>query len=136
MRIGTVAAASGVSVETLRFYERRGLLAPPAWLPSGYREYPPDAVRMVRFVKHAQDLGFTLDDIAGLLALADGGPDSCDAVRDLAQAKIDTVTGKITQLVTIRDALQQLVATCQRPRPDRHCPLLKDVDHATPGETT
>jgi DNA-binding transcriptional MerR regulator len=136
MRIGMVAAASGVSIETLRFYERRGLLAPPARLPSGYREYPDDAVRVVRFVKHAQDLGFTLDDIAGLLALADGGPDSCDTVGNLAQTKIDTVTDKINRLVAIRDALQQLVATCQRPRPDRHCPLLHDVDHADPGSTT
>ena len=65
MRTGAVAAASGVSVETLRFHERRGLLAPPARLTCGYREYPHDAVRVVRFVKHAQDLGFTLDDIAG-----------------------------------------------------------------------
>ncbi len=120
-------------METLRFYERRGLLAPPARLPSGYREYPYDAVRVVRFVKHAQDLGFTLDDITGLLALAEGGPEGCDTVRDLAEAKIDTVTGKIAHLVAIRDALQQLVATCQRPRPDRACPLLDEVDHTRTG---
>ena len=128
MRIGAVAAASGVSVETLRFYERRGLLAPPSRLPSGYREYPTDAVRVVRFIKHAQDLGFTLEDITGLLALAAGGPDSCDTVRDLAEAKIDTVNDKITRLVAIRDALTQLVATCERPRADRACPLLAEAD--------
>jgi MerR family mercuric resistance operon transcriptional regulator len=133
MRIGAVAAASGVTVESLRFYERRGLLAPPARCPSGYREYPDEAVQVVRFVKHAQGLGFTLDDIAGLLALAGGGPDSCDTVRDLAEAKIDAVTGKIDRLTAIRDALRQLVATCQRPRPDRYCPLLDDIpDIASP----
>lgn len=132
MRIGAVAAASGVSVETLRFYERRGLLTPPARLPSGYREYPNDVVRVVRFIKHAQDLGFTLEDITGLLALAAGGPDSCDAVRDLAEEKIDTVNDKISRLVAIRDALAQLVATCERPRPDRTCPLLAEADAAHP----
>ena len=135
MRIGAVAAASGVSVETLRFYERRGLLAPPARLPSGYREYPTDAVRVVRFIKHAQDLGFTLEDVTGLLALAAGGPDSCHTVRDLAGAKIDTVNDKITRLVAIRDALAQLVATCERPRPDRICPLLAEADSSLGGTT-
>jgi MerR family mercuric resistance operon transcriptional regulator len=74
------AKASGVSVETLRYYERRGILVSPARTPSGYRVYPGDGVRVVRFVKHAQELGFSLDDIAGLLRLADGGPDNCDAV--------------------------------------------------------
>jgi MerR family transcriptional regulator, mercuric resistance operon regulatory protein len=135
MRIGAVAAASGVSVETLRFYERRGLLAPPARLPSGYREYLNDAVRVVRFIRHAQDLGFTLEDITGLLALAAGGPEGCDTVRDLAEAKIDTVTDKITRLVAIRDALAQLVATCERPRPDRTCPLLAEADSSLGGTT-
>jgi len=128
MRIGAVAAVSGVSVETLRFYERRGLLAAPARRSSGYREYPDDTVRVVRFVKHAQDLGFTLDDIAGLLALAGGGPESCDVVRDRALAKISTVTQKIAQLTAIRDALGQLVATCQQPHDERHCPLLESID--------
>lgn len=134
MRIGAVAAASGVSVETLRFYERRGLLTAPDRLPSGYREYPDEAVRMVRFVKHAQELGFTLDDIAGLLRLADGGPDSCETVRDLAQAKIDDVTEKIQRLAAINTALFQLVATCELPRADRQCPLLADVDPPMPDE--
>ncbi len=115
-------------METLRFYERRKLLAPPARLPSGYREYPADAVQIVRFVKHAKELGFTLDDIADLLGLADGGPDSCDSVRDLAQAKIDAVTGKISSLIAMRDALAELVATCELPRADRHCPLLGEVE--------
>lgn len=128
MRIGTLATATGVSVETLRFYERCGLLAPPIRLSSGYREYPDTAVHVVRFVRHAKALGFTLNDITDLLALADGGPDSCDAVRDLATAKIDTVVNKIAGLSAIRDALQVLVASCELPRADRHCPLLVEVD--------
>lgn len=121
-------------METLRFYERRGLLAPPARLGSGYREYADTAVQVVRFIRHAKELGFTLDDITDLLALSDGGPDSCDTVRDLATAKIDTVIEKIAGLAAIRDALRELVATCELPRADRHCPLLVEVDQ--PGERT
>jgi MerR family transcriptional regulator, mercuric resistance operon regulatory protein len=128
MRIGQVAGAAGVTVETLRFYERRGLLPAPARAraSSGYRDYPGEAVAVVLFVKHAQLLGFSLDDVAGMLHLAAGGPDNCDTVRDLAQTKIDQITEKITLLDAMRAALGQLVATCQRPREDRQCPLLAD----------
>jgi DNA-binding transcriptional MerR regulator len=124
MRIGQVAGATGVTVEALRFYERRGLLPAPARTGSGYRVYPPEVVAVVRFVKHSQQLGFTLDDIDGMLHLAAGGPDSCDTVRDLAQEKLDQIIEKITRLEAMRAALEQLVDTCQRPRQDRRCPLL------------
>ena len=124
MRIGQVADATGVTVETLRFYERRGPLPAPARTSSGYRDYPEQTVAVVRFIRHAQQLGFTLDDIGGMLHLAAGGPDNCDTVRDLAPTKIDQITGKIARLDAMRAALGQLVATCQRPRQDRQCPLL------------
>jgi DNA-binding transcriptional MerR regulator len=124
MRIGQVADAAGVTVEALRFYERRGLLPAPARTGSGYRDYPARAVAVVRFIKHAQQLGFALDDVDAMLHLARGGPDDCDAVRDLATAKIADVTDKIRRLEAIRAALTQLVDTCQRPRHDRQCPLL------------
>jgi DNA-binding transcriptional MerR regulator len=124
MRIGEVAQAAGVTVEALRFYERRGLLPAPARTGSGYRDYPATTVDAVRFVKHAQQLGFALDDVSTMLRLARGGPDDCDAVRALATAKIDEVTAKIQRLEIIRTALTRLVDTCQRPRADRDCPLL------------
>ncbi len=133
MRIGHVADATGVTVEALRFYERRGLLPAPARTPSGYRDYPPEAVAVVRFIRHTQQLGFSLDDIAGMLEPAAGGRDNCDTVRDLAQAKIDHVSRKIWQLTTIRDALGDLVATCQRPRSDRECPLLAEEPFVPAG---
>jgi DNA-binding transcriptional MerR regulator len=79
---------------------------------------------VVRFVKHAQQLGFALDDVDTMLHLVRGGPEDCDAVRDLATAKIEDVTDKIRRLETIRAALTQLVDTCRRPRQDRECPLL------------
>ncbi|ROT33447.1 MerR family transcriptional regulator [Micromonospora sp. HM5-17] len=127
MRIGQVAEATGVTVEALRFYERRGLLPTPARTSGGYRDYPLEAVAVVRFIRHVQQLGFSLDDIDGMLHLAAGGPDDCDAVRDLAEAKIDQISQKIAYLTAMRAALGQLVGTCQRPRPDRRCPLLAEV---------
>lgn len=132
MRIGQVADATGVTVEALRFYERRGLLPAPARTSSGYRDYPPEAVAVVRFVRHCQQLGFSLDDIDGMLHLAAGGPDNCDTVRDLAETKIDQISRKIAHLTAMRGALGQLVATCQRPRPDRRCPLLADESPIAP----
>ena len=89
MRIGEVAAQAGVNVETLRYYERRGLLREPERQQSGYRAYPEDAVRIVLFIKRAQELGFTLADVQVLLHLAAGGPGTCREVRTLATAKID-----------------------------------------------
>lgn len=132
MRIGEVAAACGVTVETLRYYERRGLLAPPSRQSSGYRQYAPGAVQAVCFIKRAQDLGFTLSDIQGLLHLAGGGPDNCHDVRDLTRAKIEEVTAKIDTLIAIRGALEQLADTCDMPRADRRCPLL--AGFSTPPE--
>ena len=75
MRTAEVAATAGVNVQTLRYYERRGLLPAPERLGSGYRSYTPEAVRVVRFVKRSQQLGFTLDEIGSLLELAAGGPE-------------------------------------------------------------
>lgn len=137
MRIGQVAEAAGVTVEAVRFYERRGLLSPPGRTGSGYRDYPARTVDVIRFVKHAQHLGFALDDIGDMLHLAGGGPNDCDTVRDLAQSKIKEVTEKIVRLEALRSALTQLVATCERPRPDRQCPLLTaGLQPATDDEPT
>jgi MerR family mercuric resistance operon transcriptional regulator len=124
MRIGQVAAATGVTVEALRFYERRGLLPAPARTGGGYRDYPDQVVAVVRFVKHAQQLGFTLEDIDGMLQLAAGGPEDCDTVREFTATKIGQISDKIDRLDAMRTALGQLLASCQRPRPDRRCPLL------------
>lgn len=88
MRSAEVAAEAGVNVQTLRYYERRGLLAEPERLDSGYRAYGPEAVRIVRFVKRAQGLGFSLEEVESMLELASGGPASCKAARELAKQKI------------------------------------------------
>ncbi len=128
VRTGEVAARAGVNVETLRYYERRGVLAEPERSASGYRTYSAEAVRVVRFVKRAQELGFSLADVQALLELATGGPDSCDAVRTLAARQIADLGGRIAQLVAMREGLRRLVATCDRPRRERDCPLLHALD--------
>jgi Hg(II)-responsive transcriptional regulator len=124
MRSAQVAAEAGVNLQTLRYYERRGLLPAPPRLESGYRAYHPDAVRTVRFVKTAQRLGFTLEEIDSLLDLAAGGPANCEAAQAVATAKVTELERRIDDLTAMRDSLQQLVATCSRPRAQRHCPLL------------
>ncbi|AII11155.1 MerR family transcriptional regulator [Rhodococcus opacus] len=127
MRSSELAARAGVNVQTLRYYERRGLLAKPPRSPSGYRAYPSEAVEIVRFVKRAQEHGFTLDEIDELLHLAGGGPDDCDTARMLAQTKIAEFAGRIHDLQRMQDSLTELVATCSLPRPDRRCPILQTL---------
>lgn len=117
-----------MNAQTLRYYERRGLLPEPGRSPSGYRSYGPDAVRIVRFVKRAQELGFSLADVEALLELAGGGPESCESAQAVAAEKIADLEDRIAHLVAMRDSLRSLVATCERPRADRECPLLRALN--------
>ncbi|MGH9129172.1 MAG: MerR family DNA-binding protein [Acidimicrobiales bacterium] len=128
MRSSEVAVAAGVNVQTLRYYERRGLLAEPERLGSGYRAYRPDTVRVVRFVKRAQALGFSLEEVESLLELAAGGPSNCDIAKQMAEQKVAQLDAKIASLVSMRDSLGRLVATCAEPRSQRDCPLLHTCD--------
>jgi Hg(II)-responsive transcriptional regulator len=133
MRTSQLAARAGVNVQTLRYYERRGLLPEPVRLASGYRSYDPGAVRLVRFVKRAQQLGFSLEEIDALLDLAAGGPDSCDAARAIAGEKLGELERKIADLSAMRESLRQLVATCDRSRSKRICPLLEAIGDEADG---
>ena len=132
MRTHEVAEQAGVNAQTLRYYERRGLLPEPPRSPTGYRDYPPTAVEVLRFVKRAQELGFTLAEVEELLGLAEGGPESCEAVRQLAEAHIVELQRKIADLQRMRSSLTALVDTCERPRADRSCPLLAAIDSDVP----
>ncbi|MGH9105806.1 MAG: MerR family DNA-binding protein [Acidimicrobiales bacterium] len=127
MRSSEVAARAAVNVQTLRYHERRGLLPAPDRTEAGYRTYDARAVRTVRFVKSAQALGFSLEEIDAPLDLASGGPESCEAARELASEKIAGLEGKIAQLHAMRDSLGQLVATCGESRDSRLCPLLEAI---------
>jgi Hg(II)-responsive transcriptional regulator len=136
VRTSEVATQAQVNIQTLRYYERRGLLPEPPRTSSGYRTYTPHAVRVVRFVKHAQQLGFTLDDIEDLLHLAGGGPDSCREARAMARARIADVQRRIEELAGIREALARLVNTCDQPRSKRDCPILQDIETAATTTST
>ena len=128
MRTGEVAEQAGVNIETLRYYERRGLLQPPSRQPSGYRDYTADAVRIVRFVKRAQELGFTLDEVETLLDLADGGPRGCESARSAASQKLAELDAKARSLRAMQESLRRLIATCEQPRSRRECPLLEALN--------
>jgi len=124
MRSSELAKKAAVNAETLRYYERRGLLHVPPRSPAGYRDYPPAAVGVLRFIKRAQKLGLTLDQIDELLHLDSGGPDNCDAARVLAENHKVDLEQRIRDLRRMRDSLAELIATCELPRADRRCALL------------
>lgn len=137
VRTSEVAAQTHINTQTLRYYESRGLLPQPQRTPSGYRAYTADAVRVVRFVKRAQQLGFTLDDIEELLHLAEGGPAACDDAKTMAHARIADLQRRINDLAGMRNALIRLADTCDQPRAQRDCPILHDIQTAatTPSST-
>ena len=135
VRTQEVADQAGVNPQTLRYYERRGLLPEPPRQESGYRIYGDDAVRIVRFVKRTQELGFSLDEVESLLGLAGGGPENCDMARQLAQRRIAELERRIADLRVMRDSLERLAATCGLPRAERECPLLQSIEAVTPRRT-
>lgn len=135
MRTGEVADRANVNIQTLRYYERRGLLPEPERRESGYRDYPADAVSVVRFIKRAQGLGFTLADVEELLHLADGGPDSCDGARELAAAKVADLEQRIAELQAMRNSLVRLADTCEQPRSQRDCPILHAIGNENARST-
>lgn len=111
--IGIAARTAGVGVETVRFYERQGLIAqPPKPSGSGPRRYPPETVERIRFTRQAQELGFSLREIKDLLDLRGDPGTDCAAVRALAAAKLDNVHNKILQLQHIAEALERVIAAC------------------------
>ena len=112
MTIGKVAETAGVGVETVRFYERKGLIAQPKRPEHGFRVYSDDAVRRLRFIRQAQALGFSLREIEDLLALRTDPGSDCAEIRERAVTKLDDVEGKIRQLRRIRGALKQVIAAC------------------------
>jgi Hg(II)-responsive transcriptional regulator len=124
LKIGEVAKETGVGIETIRFYERKGLLDEPSRRPSGYRQYDVSIVARLQFIRRAKELGFTLSEIAELLGLwFDTGAKCCD-VRKKAQAKIEEIEAKLTSLQAMKQSLKALVETCQQRGSMEDCPLL------------
>lgn len=120
--IAALAAAAGVGVETIRFYQRRGLLHEPLRPPGGIRRYGAGDVARVRFIKRSQALGFRLDEIIDLLRLSDGA--HCDEARTIATDKLIGVREKLTQLQRIERELSALVRACAVAGSEVTCPLI------------
>ena len=124
MKIGSVAEAAGVEVSTVRYYERRGLLAEPPRAASGYRQYDETVIDRIRFVRQAQDLGFTLEEIEELLALRVEDPSSCGVVEEATRAKLRSVDSKIREFRRLRGVLARLVRSCEAKEATEECPVL------------
>ena len=122
MTISGLARAAGVNVETVRFYQRIGLLPAPEKPAGGIRRYSDGDVARLRFIKRAQDLGFALAEVRQLLALED--PRSCDAARTLAAQKLKSVDSKLADLARIRGALRDLIARCDSRGGKLACPII------------
>lgn len=128
MTIGQVAQRVGVGVERIRFYERRGLIDEPPRRPSGYRQYPAGAVRRLRFIRRAKDLGFSLREIVELLELRSDAGTHCEDVRSQLEAKIEDVERRIDDLRHVRRALVELASDCELQNPRGECPILDALE--------
>lgn len=132
LNIGALAEAAGVGRQTIRFYERRGLIPDPPRSPAGYRQYPEATVGRLRFIRRAQELGFTLAEIGELLDLRIDEVSACGAVQARAREKLRTVEEKIADLQRIGGSLERLVAQCDARRPTSDCPILEELED--PGQ--
>jgi len=131
MTIGRAAREAGVGVETIRFYERKGLIAQPAKPEySGFREYPAETIQRIRFIRLAQEIGFSLREIEELLSLRADPAADCADVRHRATIKLTEVERKIAQLEQIRGALEELIAACPGRGALRACSILEALSDA------
>ena len=129
LTIGKVAAAAEVNIETIRFYQRRGILAEPPKKLGGLRYYDEDAIERVRFIKRAQGLGFSLDDVTALLAL--NKSEACARTHDAALKKLEIVEEKIHDLQRIRVTLKGLIDQCEPGATNVPCPIIESIMRRT-----
>jgi Hg(II)-responsive transcriptional regulator len=132
LSIGQVARRSGVGVETVRYYEREGLLEEPPRRASGYRQYSEEVVKRIGFIKRAKALGFSLKEITELLLLRVDAQTPCDEVKQRTEAKIAEVERKVVELQRMRQALLQIHSLCTGPGPTGRCPMLEALDQQEP----
>ena len=122
LTIGRLADEAGVNVETIRYYQRRGLMAEPDKPTSGHRRYASDAIKRVRFIKRAQVLGFTLDEVGSLLELDEAC--ACTETRELATHKLQVIEEKLADLKAMRKALTALLRQCDVGTTRGDCPII------------
>jgi MerR family copper efflux transcriptional regulator len=125
LTIGAVAKRVGVAIDTIRYYEREGLLPEPQRRASGYRSYGEDAIAQLRFIRRAKDLGFTLEEIRELLALSVDRQRGVKAVKQRAEKRLAAIELRIAELQRVRDGLANLVASCPGHGRPEQCPILR-----------
>lgn len=124
MSIGALSKESGVGIETIRYYERIGLLTPPERKASGYRVFNSDSFKTLRFLKHAQELGFSLTEIKDLLRLRANKESRCEDVQARASKHLQDVEEKIKKLESIQTVLSKLIRQCRSKKTSDSCPIL------------
>ena len=127
LRTAEVARLAGVNIETLRFYERKGILPEPPRRASGYRQYPPETVERVRFIKRAQDLGFSLREIQELLDLRQLSRAKSARVRRVVEAKLGEIEHKIRDLEAMKESLTELISACDGRGSIASCPIIESL---------
>lgn len=132
LTIGQVAERAAVGIETIRFYERRGLIPEPPRSRAGYRQYRPDVVGRIGFIRRAKRLGFSLDEIGELLALRADPKEGCADVCTRARRKLADIEEQIAVLQEVRDELDDLIATCTAGATDDSCHILGALERADP----
>ncbi len=132
LKIGEVAKHGGVNLQTIRYYEREKLLPAPPRLASGYRVFPESSVKRVRFIKRAQDLGFTLKEIKELLSIRLDATKDCSHIQQIANAKVTDIEIKIRTLESMKRVLSALAGACPGRGSAEECPILQSIE--TGGE--
>ncbi|SEK56247.1 transcriptional regulator, MerR family [Colwellia chukchiensis] len=122
--ISKVAKEIGINIETIRFYERKGLIEQPIKPIQGYRHYPDETINRIRFIRRSQELGFTLNEIEGLLSLNDS---PCNKVQELAQKKLIAVQKKQNDLLLLEKALLEHLSQCKNNKDNTHCPIIDSL---------
>ncbi|MBX9878534.1 MAG: heavy metal-responsive transcriptional regulator [Candidatus Obscuribacterales bacterium] len=128
LRIGEASARAGVNIQTLRYYERRGLIKAPERGSSGYREYTPETVQLVKLIKRAQKFGFSLNEIKHLLDLCENNKANCGKLHDAISSKIADTNEQLAALNGIQQSLKSLVDSCSSNGPLDRCPIMKSLN--------
>ena len=128
LKIGEVAKQSEVGIETIRYYERKGLLAEPKRRPSGYRQYDETVIIRLQFIRRTKELGFTLAEIKELLELRFDSGTKCEHIRHRANLKIVDIENKIRSLQKMKRSLKKVVKECEESNSVDECPLLDGID--------
>ena len=131
MSIGAVAKKTGISIDTIRYYERNGLIDEPSRSSSGYRQYPSEALSQIKFIKRGKDLTFTLKEIKELMNLSRDPEASCVDFKDIATGKLDEIDANLLKLKRVKSNLKKLTVACPEKGAIENCPIRTSLVEGT-----